>query len=59
VTTIPTRQSGLLLDVYAAVVALPGSGSASIRVLQPGQIFRVLAGPTVPSGRRDVAVGCA
>ena len=55
VTAVPSRQSDLLFEVYAAVVALPGHGSTSIRMLQPGQIFRALAKPAIPSGRRDAA----
>jgi hypothetical protein len=55
VTTVPARLGGVLFEVYATIAARPAGGSTSVRVLKPGQIFRSLARPTIPSGRRDVA----
>ncbi len=50
-TWLPSRQSGILVDIYAALVATPAGESSrpSLRVLEPGHIFRFLAGQEEPA----------
>ena len=58
--TVRSGCDGIAIDVYAAVVALPGAGDArtSLRMLEPTQILRFLAGGAPSRGPETTGV-CA